>query len=226
MPADPATVRADFDEIARALAAADAGDTLQPHERALLAYVPRGAQVLEVGCGHGALTRRVARRARSVLALDMSPEMIRVARACSGAHPNIDYRVADVTSTDFPPASFDIVLSVATLHHVPLAPTVGRLADALRPGGWLVVQDILTRPGLLGLPANALAWLARRLRGTRGGRHGAPGRPIEALYREHGRGERYLTPAEAARSYRGLLPGARVIYHLEWRYTVVWRRDE
>ena len=72
------------------------------------------------------------------------------------------------------------------------------------------------------LPVNALAWLARRLRGARRGAHGGA---IAALYRAHGRGERYLTPAEAVRAYAELLPGSRVAHHLEWRYTVVWRRE-
>jgi 2-polyprenyl-3-methyl-5-hydroxy-6-metoxy-1,4-benzoquinol methylase len=173
--------------------------------------------VLEVGCGHGALTRHLAARADSVLALDLSPEMIRVARARSARWPNVEYRVADVAEAELPAAGFDVVLSAATLHHLPLAPTVRRLAGAVRPGGWLAIQDLVTRPGLRALPLNAAAWLLRRLRG-RGSR------PVAALYHEHGAGERYLRPAEAERAYRELLPGARVVHHLEWRYTMLWRR--
>ena len=217
-------VRQDFDRIARALAAADAGDELPLYERALLAYVPRGAHVLEVGCGHGALTRRVARRARSVLALDISPRMIEVARARSSAHPNIAYRLADVTTAALPEAAFDVVLSVATLHHVPLEPTVRRLAAAVRPGGVLLVQDLLSRDGPRRAPFDALAWIARLLRGTPRGPRDPGARTIAKLYEEHGRGEQYLTPAEAARTYGEVLPGARVVPHIASRYTVVWRR--
>ena len=220
-----AAVRRDFDRIAGALEAAGAGDALQPYERALLSYLPaRCGRVLEVGCGHGVLTRQVARRAEQVLALDLSPEMVRVARARSAEAPNIEYRVADVTTTALPEAAFDVVLSVATLHHVPLAEVVPRLAAAVRPGGWLLIQDVATRRGLRHLPVNALAWLVRRLRGGHGAVRGADARTIAALYREHGADERYLTPAEAERAYRELLPGARVVHHLEWRYTAVWRR--
>jgi 2-polyprenyl-3-methyl-5-hydroxy-6-metoxy-1,4-benzoquinol methylase len=217
-------IRDDFDRIARALAAADAGDALQPHERALLAYVPRGAQVLEVGCGHGALTRHLARRARSVLALDISPKMIEVARSRSAGHPNIAYRLADVTATALPEAAFDVVLSVATLHHVPLDPTVRRLAASVRPGGVLLVQDLLSRDGPRNAPLDALAWIARLLRGAPSTRRDPIARTLAKLYEEHGRDERYLTPPEVARVYGELLPGARVVHHIEWRYTVVWRR--
>ena len=48
--------------------------------------------------------------------------------------------------------------------------------------------------------------------------------PLAALYAEHGEGERYLRPAEAERAYRKLLPGSRVVHHLEWGYTMVWER--
>ena len=157
-----------------------------------------------------------------MLALDLSPEMVRVARARSAAWPNVEYRVADVAEAELPAAAFDVVLSAATLHHLPLEPTVLRLADAVRPGGRLVVQDLVTRPGLRFIPVNALAVGLRLLTGrTRWSlRHS----PVEALYAEHGRGERYLRLDEARRVYSALLPGARVAHHLEWRYTMVWER--
>jgi SAM-dependent methyltransferase len=214
-----AEVQADFDRIARAIEDAGREDELRPFERALLGFLPaRCGRVLEVGCGHGALTRRVAARAESVLALDLSPEMVRVARARSAAWPNVEYCVADVAETELPDAAFDVVLSAATLHHLPLAPTVRRLAGCVRPGGRLVIQDVVTRPGLRHLPANALGFAVRLLSGRR------RATPLAALYDEHGRGERYLRPDEAVRSYRELLPGARVVHHLEWRYTMVWER--
>jgi 2-polyprenyl-3-methyl-5-hydroxy-6-metoxy-1,4-benzoquinol methylase len=216
-----AEVREDFDGIARAIEGAGSADELRPFERALLGFLPaRCGRVLEVGCGHGVLTRRVAARADSVLALDLSPEMVRIARARSAAWPNVEYRVADVAAAELPPAAFDVVLSAATLHHLPFAPTVRRLAEWVRPGGRLVIQDVVARPGLRYLPANALAFAARLLRGAWTPR----GDPLAALYAGHGRGERYLRPDEAERLYRELLPGARVAHHLEWRYTMVWER--
>ena len=226
MSTSPDAARDDFDRIARALDASGVGDELASYERALLGFLPSPCgRVLEVGCGDGALTRHVARRARSVLALDLSPEMIRLARSRSVGQPNIEYRVADVTAADLPWRAFDVVLSVATLHHVPLASTIERLADAVRPGGLLVIQDLVRRPALRHLPVNAAAWLARRLPGVRGPRHGHAGDAVAALYAEHGRGEQYLTPSEAVRTYRRVLPGARVVHHLFWRYTALWRRE-
>lgn len=224
---DPATLQREFDEVARALEAGGRADTLQPPERALLGYLPASCgDVLEVGCGDGAITRQVAQRARSVLAVDLSPEMIRLARSRSARQPDIEYRVSDITTMELPVAAFDMIVSVAALHHMPLAPTVRRLAAAVRPGGLLLIQDLLTRRGLRHVPTNAVAWLARRVRGAHSCNVNASAGTIAALYREHGRGESYLTPAEAMRVYSELLPGSRVVHHLEWRYTAIWQRVE
>src|SRR5439155_1206570 len=86
----------------------------------LLRDVPENCgTVLEIGCGTGAFARRLAERAGSVVALDLSSEMIRVARSRSAQFPNIDYQVTDAALWDFPAEYFDCVASVATLHHLP-----------------------------------------------------------------------------------------------------------
>lgn len=121
-----------------------------------------------------------------------------------------------------PKGAFDFVVSVAMVHHVALDEIVPRLAAAVAPGGALVIQDVTTRPGLGGLPLNALAWLTRRVERL------AEARPndklIAALYAAHGEGEEYLRASTVAARYRDLLGDAEVHLHLEWRYTIIWRR--
>lgn len=89
------------------------------------------------------------------------------------------------------------------------------------PGGYLLNQDVLDRPGLVYVPVNVLATFARRLREfpTSAGRGRAA-----VLCRQHGRGERYLDVRRLRATFEELLPGATVMHHLEWRYSVIWRR--
>lgn len=98
------------------------------------------------------------------------------------------------------------------------------LAAAVKPGGWLVIQDLVARPGLRGLPLNALALAAQWARLLAGSRPQSTA--VARLYERHGAGETYLRPDEAERAYAELLPGSRVTHSLEWRYTAVWRRPE
>jgi len=215
--------RADFDQIAAALELAGCRDELSPSERPALQLVPSTARdVLEIGCGHGVVTRALAAGARRVTAIDLSPEMIRLARSASRQFRNIEFIVGDFLAADFGQSRFDAVVSFAAFHHMPLVETLNRCRELLRSGGTLLVQDIEERRGLRFLPWNALAYVARKVRAT-GGRSRRV-RAVERLYRQHGAREQYLSPAETEHVYTSALPGCRIIHHLEWRYSVIWRR--
>jgi SAM-dependent methyltransferase len=216
-------VRADFDQIARAMEEAGAGPD-QPYLRDLPSYVPRGCgNALEVGCGTGELTRLLAERCEHVLAIDLSPEMVRVARRNSAARPNVEYRVADVMEMALPDESFDCIASVATLHHLPTPDALRRMKAALRPGGVLIVHDVLDWSGATGFAVSALATLTRYVRAhVHGPRRTSPA--LRDAWRAHGAGERYLRPRDVRDLVRRELPGAAVRLHLMWRYTVVWTK--
>jgi len=216
-----AVLATEFDAIARALASQPHADRLTPAERHALHLVPAGPlRVLDAGCGAGALSRALARRGAYVLGVDASPAMVELARARSvGA---AEYHVADLLHDGLPPAAFDAVVSVATVHHAPLDDIVPRLAASVRPGGVLVIQDVVSRPRLGDLPLNVVAGAVRVARRLVQREPASP--RVRDLYLAHGASERYLEPHEVAAAYRDLLAGATVAHHLEWRYTVCWRR--
>src|SRR5262245_49302004 len=217
-PRPLAEVRSDFDRIARL--SAGASDLLDPCERWLLARAPaRMGESLDVGCGSGAFARELARRSRRVLAIDLSPEMIELARRRSSQLGNVDYRVEDATACDLGDGRFDCIVSIAMLHHVPARPMLLRLRAALAPRGVLLSQDLDDSTGPANLPRNALAWTVRRLRGLPRG-----SRELADAWRAHGSGETYPRMSEVRDLCAGVLPGALVRRHLTWRYSIVWRR--
>jgi ubiquinone/menaquinone biosynthesis C-methylase UbiE len=97
-----------------------------------------GARVIELGCGDGALARRLADAgARRVLAVDGSARML--ALAAARPHPRVRYRRADIETLSLPAASADCVVSSLALHYVrDYGGLIGRVARWLRPGGRLV----------------------------------------------------------------------------------------
>jgi ubiquinone/menaquinone biosynthesis C-methylase UbiE len=117
---------------------------------------PVGARVLEVGCGPGRLSIRLARRhGLDVTGLDLDPAMIERARANAERPGDEDDRrpsflVGDVASMAFPDGSFDLVVSTLSMHHW-ADPTAGltEIARVLRPGGRALVWDF--RPGVVPL---------------------------------------------------------------------------
>ena len=218
-------VIADFDRIAGALGAQPSADVFSMAERFLLSRVPATAkQALDAGCGDGRISRALARRGIHTVCLDVSPGMIALARTRTpdAQRSLLEYRLGDIMTAQLEQRAYDLVISLSTAHHAPLGAFVQRLAGALAPGGTLLIQDVTTRYGMWHLPVNALAWLARRLRLVPATEGRSPA--IAALYEAHGSGEEYLQASDVASVYRAILPDARVHLHLEWRYTVVWRR--
>ena len=100
----------------------------------LLAPRP-GERVLDVGCGDGALTAKLAAAGCRVVGIDASPEQVRAARG-----RGLDARVADVTVLEFR-GEFDAAFSNAVLHWVrdPDA-ALASIHRALAPGGRLVAE--------------------------------------------------------------------------------------
>lgn len=97
-----------------------------------------GAEVLDIGCGDGALGRWLAGQgARHVLCADPSARML--ALAAVRPHPRVRYLRAGAEDLDLAPESVDLVVSSLALHYVAgYTALVGRVAGWLRPGGCLV----------------------------------------------------------------------------------------
>ena len=97
--------------------------------------IPAGADVLELGCGAGLpMTVRLA-AGRRVTGVDISAEQIRRARLNV---PDATFVQSDLTTLEYPPASFDAVVAFYSLTHVPRdehAPLLARIRRWLRPGG-------------------------------------------------------------------------------------------
>jgi ubiquinone/menaquinone biosynthesis C-methylase UbiE len=123
---------------------ADALDRM-PAERAVLGLfcdlalaAGLGTNVVDVGCGTGRLEPYLAARGLSPGGIDLSPEMIRVARR---DHPGFDFDVADLRALPFGDASLAGLVCWYSLMF--LAPAdrpaaFGELARVLKPGGYLV----------------------------------------------------------------------------------------
>ena len=218
----PATIRADFDRLAPY---EDDGWSHNSHYHAmLLRHVPRGGLALDIGCGAGTFARLLATRADRVLGLDLSPEMLRRARARSCAYPGIQYTVADIRACDFPPATFDIIASIATLHHMDLAAILNHIAPWLKPGGVFVALDIFEAHGARDMLLSAVAVPTSALyRAARTG-HVRQSNAVHAAWAAHGVHDRYLTVADIRRIATRALPGAVVRQHLLWRTSIVWRQ--
>ena len=104
-------------------------------EPALELLAPRqGERILDLGCGEGALTARIAARA-AVVGIDASAEQVTAARALG-----VDARLMDAAHLPYA-AEFDAVFSNAALHWMkPPDAVIDGVWRALKPGGRFVAE--------------------------------------------------------------------------------------
>src|SRR3954451_437316 len=101
----------------------------------------------DLGCGSGRLAATIAPYARSVVAVDASPEMLDVARSRLAVFGNVEVVEGRIEDLPLESASLALALVVHLLHHVadPSA-ALAEVARVLRPGGRLVIADVLPHP--------------------------------------------------------------------------------
>ncbi|MGA1367042.1 MAG: class I SAM-dependent methyltransferase [Blastocatellia bacterium] len=97
-------------------------------------------RLLEIGCGIGRMSRHLAPLFREVVSIDVSGEMIRLARARLAEVPNLHFHeTSGVDLALFPDESFDVVFCAYVIQHVPSAEAIeANLREAfrvLRPRG-------------------------------------------------------------------------------------------
>ena len=86
---------------------AAAGDDLDGEARLIDAMAPRGARILDAGCGPGRVGGRLAALGHEVVGVDLDPELIEAARA---EHPGAKWLVADLAELDLGGTPFDLIV--------------------------------------------------------------------------------------------------------------------
>lgn len=198
------------------------------YQRFLMRQLPNPCtRVLDVGCGAGAFAGELARRVEHVDAIDRSPVMIDAAKQATP--DNVRCILGDALTEPLAEGAYDAIVSISTLHHMPLDEVLPVLARAVRPGG-VIAAVALPRPDLLReLPVELVAAIGHRVLGM-----------VFRILRVRGRGSWYavaethdvmpvvLDPPLTTRQVRArvaaILPGARVRRLVFWRYSLVWRK--
>ncbi len=97
-------------------------------------------RVLELGCGDGLYTQDISETAETVVATDLSEDMVTAARQRLKDMPHVHVEQQDAVALSYPDATFDAVVMVNLLHVIPdREKAVTESRRVLKPGGGFVV---------------------------------------------------------------------------------------
>jgi SAM-dependent methyltransferase len=189
------------------------------HSYLLHQFPGRIHRALDIGCGLGTFAKKLDERAEIVDALDVDQASIYEALNCNAA-PSIRYIQADFLQTDLPSNSYDVVVSIASLHHMNLEATLEKMKLLLRSLGTLVILGLYRETtiidyfySLVSVPLNfaCLNW-HQSLISTPAPKTIPPTRPAD------------LSLNQIREVANTLLPGCCLRRHLFWRYSLIWRK--
>ena len=127
----------------------------------LSSHLKPGMTVLELGCGAGYFTQELARSGADIIAIDVSPELLEIARTkCSSQ--NVEYQIQNAYALSYSEAVFDSVVGSSVLHHLEIEEALRDIYRVLKPRGSIY----FTEPNMLN-PQIAIQknipWIKRKL---------------------------------------------------------------
>lgn len=117
----------------------------------IIGYVPPGASILDIGCGSGLLLALIQlhRPVRQAVGVDVNAKAIAAAESMTAANGfPFSFHVSE-SASGWPQETFDVVLMIDVLHHVPAASRRDVIAAALArisPNGLFIYKDMCARP--------------------------------------------------------------------------------
>lgn len=188
------------------------------YHRYLLRRIPKQVyRALDVGCGLGLFAWKLAERSAIVDALDVDSAVLAEASILNPA-PNISYLKTDFLAAELPEADYDVIVSIATLHHMDTKAALEKMKLLLRPSGKLLILGLYQEKTLIdyaystiSIPLNLvyLKWhRASIIKPTTV----APTRPAQ------------LPLKQIRKVAATVLPGFHLQRHLFWRYSLIWQK--
>jgi 2-polyprenyl-3-methyl-5-hydroxy-6-metoxy-1,4-benzoquinol methylase len=184
----------------------------------LLHQIPKRVyRTLDVGCGLGVFAWKLAERSEIVDAMDVDSAVLAEASILNPA-PNISYLKADFLAADLPQADYDVIVSIATLHHMDIEAALEKMKLLLRPSGKLLILGLYKEKNLIdyaysviSIPLN-FVYLKWHRASTAKPTMAAPTRPAQ------------LPLKQIRKVAEAVIPGFRLQRHLFWRYSLIWQK--
>lgn len=98
------------------------------------------SKVLELGCGTGYFTKEIVKTGAEIIAIDISPDLVRVAKD-SISESNVSFIVDNAYSMSFEDEQFDHVIGSSILHHLQIDSAITEIYRVLKHGGKIAFTE-------------------------------------------------------------------------------------
>lgn len=174
-------------------------------------------RALDIGCGLGIFALKLAERSEVVDALDVDSAILAEA---SNRHPapNIFYLHADFLAVELPEAAYEVIVSIASLHHMDLEAALKKMKQLLCPSGKLLILGLYQETTALDYAYSAISvplnlmYLKWHRASTAIPTTVAPTRPAQ------------LSLKQIESMARPIIPGFSLRRYLFWRYSLIWQK--
>ncbi|MDR1120488.1 MAG: class I SAM-dependent methyltransferase [Dysgonamonadaceae bacterium] len=127
----------------------------------LTEFIRPATTLLELGCGTGYFTKEIATTGAHVTAIDISPELLVIAKN-NVPHPNVSFLQENAYRMTLPNNHFDYVVGSSVLHHLDIRKAVAEIYRILKDGGIIAFTEPNMMNPQIALQKN-IPWLKRRL---------------------------------------------------------------
>jgi len=124
-------------------------------------HLQPGMSVLELGCGAGYFTRELAQSGADIVAIDVSPELLEIARSNTSA-PNVRYENQNAYELSYPDSAFDSIVGSSVLHHLEIEAALREIYRVLKPNGTIYFTEPNMMNPQIAVQKN-VAWVKRKL---------------------------------------------------------------
>jgi 2-polyprenyl-3-methyl-5-hydroxy-6-metoxy-1,4-benzoquinol methylase len=203
----------------------DQWDHNQQYQNYLLKNIPQNCNcILDVGCGTGELTKKLVPYSTEIIGIDISENMVNEALKRNNDEKIKYINISVEKYLEETDRKFDIIISIAALHHMNEEKILEAMKNKLTKGGRIIILD-LVKGGIVDYIAAMIAVplsIILRLKNNGGLRVSKEQR---AAWEGHFHYDKYLTIKEAKRIVRKKLGKAKVKKHLFWRYSIVYKNS-
>ena len=114
----------------------------------LLKHLPphNDIDVLDIGCGNGALLNALSSRIKLGIGVDESAAMLEKARERNADKTNLQFLRIDSPSLPFENAKFDLIISLMSFRYLDWDPLLKEVKRVMKPGGKFLIVDMVTDP--------------------------------------------------------------------------------